>query len=113
MKVFLLGSLLVISSAFGHSGDTADWGYIKISNYGAFTISTKCYNKDGKAGSWRTTYTGEWRSCHGAYVRIDVVGGPKKIRFSRRDYQCHGAPMYVDISGATSEVDSGATTCGY
>ena len=76
-KMFLLGLLLVNLLAFSpHDGDTADWGYIRVDNKGllsspvnATIVSVEEESRHGKEP------TLAYRSCHGAYMRVDVYWG--------------------------------------
>ena len=85
-KMFLLGLLLVNPSLFAGDDYTADWGYIRVDNEGAFVVSSKCYSRSGGGkGSWKRTHAGGFRSCRGAYMRIDVYGGTQRLYFKRSE----------------------------
>ena len=101
-KMFLLGLLLVSPTLFAHEGDTADWGYIRIDNEGGFIISSKCYDRFGGGGksSWKRTYAGGFRSCHGAYMRVDVQGGGTQRLYFKRSFHCGPSQaMHVKMWG--------------
>ena len=79
------------------------WGYIRVDNDGAFVISSKCYSDERKNSSWKRTYNGGFRSCHGDYIRVDILeGGTYYFRRSR--YKCGEKGLYIKIYGLTRNV---------
>ena len=105
--------LLTAGMAVSHDEDNTDnWGYIRVDNHGAFALATKCYDSEGNGGTWRTTYSGHFRSCHGAYVRIDIKGGGGTQRIWRKHFHCGTSGMYVNVEGTVNTVSTGVSCDG-
>ncbi len=94
---------LISTVALGHLEDPRDWGYIRINNRAAVVIKTNCYDEGGGSQGWRTTYARQFRSCHGDYMRMDVVSG-NTLRFYRKTYHCGDKGLYITISGHNNDI---------
>ncbi len=93
----LFSSMALGMSIEHEEPNTNEWGYIRIDNRAGFGLSTKCYTKDGKGSSrWKKANSGGFRSCHGAYMRVDTV--VNTYRFWRS--QCGDKGLYVKITGS-------------
>ncbi len=86
--------------------NTNDWGYIRIGNTSdRHRLHTKCYNKYGKGGRWKSVEPNHgrkahYRSCHGAYMRVDVYPefSTRKLltrRIWRNTYQCKTGSLFI------------------
>ncbi len=106
----LMSLVLAPNMVLAHSRtDTNDWGYIRIDNLSLNSISTKCYNRYGKGGKWRKTpgrsyYDNHFRSCHGAYIRIDYSVNNKKTvtRFWRNHFNCGSKGLRLEFHQGSS-----------
>ncbi len=106
--VIFISYSLVSTIALGHNGEnTADWGYIRFDNRAAFTVATKCYNKYGRGGTWkRTNGGGGFRSCHGAYMRVDPIGfGTNYPAYFSRSRLCKDKRLYITYRGFITDND--------
>ena len=102
VKSFLLGLLLVSFSALSEASSS---GYIRIENRAGFVISTNCWDENYNNGAgWKRISTGGFRSCHGAYMRVDIIGqvDNSKLYYWRRQFNCTQADrrLYLTIRGA-------------
>ena len=106
VKSFLLGLLLVSFSALSEASSS---GYIRIENRAGYVIATNCWDENYNNGAgWKRTSIGGFRSCHGAYMRIDIIGqaGSNKYYYWRRQYNCTQADrrLYLTIRGEMVKV---------
>ncbi len=99
---------LISTMVLAHDGPNTDnWGYIRIDNKRDYPVYTKCYDRYGKGGSWRTTGKNHFRSCHGAYMRMDFYANrspedffPTKIT-QRAWRNCGDKGLYLKLSDAS------------
>ncbi len=92
---------LISTIALGHNNSDT-WGYMRVDNDGAYVIATRCYDIYGNdVNSWQRTPIGGFRSCHGAYIRVDFLflDAHKTQRFWRSDYDCGNKGLYVTLKG--------------
>ncbi len=111
--VFLMNLGLLSTMALAHDEPNTDsWGYIRIDNKSNFPIYTKCYNQHGKGGKWRMTWDDHFRSCHGAYMRIDLyvyssdtdtTAEKRTIRVWRNSLKCGDRGLYLKMRGRARE----------
>ena len=128
-KMFLLGLLLVNPSLFADvdilgadiMGEAIDWGFldrgsknrgfIEITNDSpSLIIRTRCFNRSGVGeGPWKMATSKTFRSCRGAYMRVDIEGGTQRLYFKRSEH-CPTKRLYVTISGTAESVET-STSC--
>ncbi len=83
--------------------EARDWGYIRIDNRSGTILKTNCYDEGGGGRGWKTTYVRQFRSCHGDYMRVDVVAG-KTMRFHRKNFNCGHNGLYITLSGPADDI---------
>ena len=103
--LILMSPFYPTGRVWGHKGDnTITYGYIRVDNNGLYTISTRCYNKDGNStSSWKRTPYNQFRSCHGAYMRIDLMGSSHVYRIWRHDFNCGKGGLYISTLKSISD----------
>ena len=96
----LFAILLISGIAWGHN-NTNQYGYIRVDSEVPIVISTRCYDGDGDStNSWKRTPYNQFRSCHGAYMRIDAIGLDHNHvigRYWRYTYGCGDKGLYLTL----------------